>query len=236
MAYGHGKNVRVYCNGYNLTGYLNTIETPISADTAETSVFGLSSKTYLAGLTDATLSAAGFFDGAASAVDEVMNTAIAAEYSEWVWYPQGDAVAAYGYGMAAINNAYSVSATLDNAVQITVGAQSTVGRERGLSLHALGAEAGSDWTGTTNNFGAASANGGSAYLEVTAVTGDIEISLRHSSDNFAADDTELVAFTNVTALGSQRVTFTGAVKQYVRGIATIGGAETITFNILFCRK
>ena len=235
MAFGHGKTVKVYANGYNLTSYLNTIETPRTADIAETSVFGLTAKTYLAGLTDATWSAEGFFDGGAAAVDAILNAALAAEYSELVWYPQGDTFEYYGYGMAAINNAYNVLATLDNAVRIVAGGQSVVGRERGISLHALGAEA-SAWTGSTNDYGAASSDGGSVYLNVTAVTGTIEVSIRHSDDDFSADDDELVAFTAVTALGSERKTFTGAVKQYVRGIAAIGGGESITFNLLFCRK
>jgi hypothetical protein len=235
MAFGHGKNTEVLANGYDLTGYLNNINLAGNADVAETSVFGLSSKTYVVGLMDAVLSGEGLFDGAAAAVDAILQAAFASESVEWTWYALEDTAGLAGYGIQAINNAYAVMSTKDDAVRISVGAQSTVGMERVLSLHALGAET-ADWEGTTLNHGAASANGGSAYLQVTAATGTIEVSIRHSTDNFVASDDELVAFTAVTGRTSERKTFTGAVRQYVRGVATIAGGETITFNIGFCRK
>jgi len=122
--------------------------------------------------------------------------------------------------------------TKDDAARISAAAQTnTTGAESLVSLHAMGEKKDDNWTGTTVNNGAASTNGGSAYLQVTAATGTVEVSIRHSSDNFDADDDELVAFTAVTGRFSERKTFTGAVKQYVRGIATIGDGEKITFNI-----
>lgn len=235
MAFTHGKSTEVYANGYDLTSYLSRIEAAGSADVADVSTFGLSSKAYVAGLTDVTLSGDGIFDGATNAVDVVLQAALGSESVEWTWYPTGDTYGNAGYGILGINNAYATMSTKDDAVRISVGAQSIVGMERVLSLHALGAET-ADWEGATLNNGAASAAGGSAYLQVTAATGTIEVSIHHSTDNFAADDTELVAFTAVAGRTSQRVTFTGAVKQYVRGIATIAGGETITFNLGICRK
>ena len=231
----HGKSTEVFCNGYDLSSFLNQIQAAGNADTAEVSTFGLSSKAYIVGLTDATLTAEGIYDGAAAAVDAILQAAFASESVEWTWYPAGDAQGNPGYAMLAANNAYSLTSTKDDAVRISAGAQSLVGLERVISLHALAAET-EAWTGTTLNNGAASANGGSAYLQVTAATGTIEISIRHSTDNFAASDDELVAFTAVTGITSQRVTFTGDVRQYVRGVATIAGGETITFNMGISRK
>jgi hypothetical protein len=64
----------------------------------------------------------------------------------------------------------------------------------------------------------------------------VEVSIRHSTDNFVADDTELVAFTAVTGATSERKEFSGAVKRYVRAIATLAGGESITFQLGFNRK
>ena len=63
---------------------------------------------------------------------------------------------------------------LDGACRVSYGGSINVGsRERVLSLHALAAET-ANWTGTGIDGGASSANGGSAYIHVTAVTGTIE--------------------------------------------------------------
>lgn len=235
MAFGHGKNVDVYCNGYDLTTYLSSISTPATAGVAETSTFRATSKTFVAGLKDATLSAEGFFDGSADAVDEVLSAALGVAGSEWCWYPQGDAVGNYGYGLNAIETAHETQSTIDDACKIAVAAQSSVGKERIRSLHALGAESDSDWTGTAVDNGESTSNGGSAYLQVTAATGTVEVKIQHSSDNFVADTEDLVSFTAVTGRTSERVTFTGTVKQYVRGFATLAGGETITFNLAIGR-
>jgi hypothetical protein len=138
--------------------------------------------------------------------------------------------------MLAIETAYSTTGTVDGACRISAAVQSSdTAAERVISLHELGAQAAENWTGSTLNSGAASAAGGSAYLHASAATGTIEVSIHHSNDNFAADDDELVAFTAVAGEISQRVAFTGAVKQYIRGVATIGAAETITFQLGFHR-
>jgi len=231
MAFSHGKSTKVYVNGYDLTLFLQSISPQLNADTAEVSTFGLTHKKFVPGMKDATLQAEGFFDGAAASADVILTAALAGS-GRWTWYPAGDAAAASGYGAESLVSAFNSMTTKDDAARISAAAQTnTTGAESVVSLHAMGAEEESNWTGTTVNNGAASANGGSAYLQVTAATGTIEVSIRHSSDNFAADDDELVAFTAVTGRVSERKTFTGAVKQYVRGIAAIGGGETITFNI-----
>lgn len=235
MAFIHGKNTEVFANGYALTQFLSQISGAGNVDTADVSTFGLSSKAYVLGKPDATLTAEGVYDGAANAVDVVLQAALGSESVEWTWYPGGDTYGNPGYAMQACNNQHTIMSTKDDAVRVSVAAQSNTALERVISLHALGAET-SAWTGTTLNNGAPTSEGGSAYLQVTAATGTIEVSIRHSTDNFGADDTELVAFTAVTGRTSERKTFTGTVKRYVRGVATIGGGETITFNLGIARK
>jgi hypothetical protein len=238
LSFVHSKNTKVYVNGYNLTGYLDNISASGAASVAKTTAFSDTSNTYIAGITDATLQAEGFFDGSANAVDQVLQAALASQSVEWTWYLEGDAVGNYGYGILGVNNAYGVASTEDNACRVSAGAQSSVGLERVLSLHALGVESESDYTGTVQDNGASSSGGGSAYLHVTAATtgAAIEVIIEHSSDNFSGDTTTLVSFTNVTDRTSERVTFSGTVKQYVRAKVTLVGGESITFNIGICRK
>lgn len=230
MPFGHGKNTNVYINGYDLTAFLNSFEASGTADTAETTTFSKNSKTYVPGNKDATLQAEGFFDGGADAVDEVLSTALAASANaNIVYFPQGDAAGKYGYGFSTIETSYAVQSTVDDACKIVLAAQSVVGLERVVSLHALGAEADSDWTGSVVDNGAVTTNGGSAYLQVIASTGIIEVKVQHSADNLIWGD--LASFTAVTGRTSERVTFSGTVNRYVRGTATIASGESITFNL-----
>jgi hypothetical protein len=232
LAFASGKNTKVFFNEFNFTPYFDNVSVPMNVDTAETSTFGSDSKKFIPGLKDATLSAEGFYDGSADAIDEELSAALAVADKLWSVYQNGDSAGSFGYAMKAIETAHSVVSTIDNACRVSVAAQSDgTAAERVVSLHAHGAQADSNWTGSAINNGAASAAGGSAYLHVTAATGTIEVSIRHSSDNFVADDTELVAFTNVTGPTAERKTFSGTVKQYVRGVATIAGGETITFQL-----
>jgi hypothetical protein len=177
----------------------------------------------------------GFYDGSAGAVDVILNAALGVDGGLWSIYPEGDTYGNYGYAMQSQQNAYTITSTKDDATKITAGAQSDVGADRVLSLHALATRT-TSLTGTTHNNGVSTSAGGTAYLHVTAATGTVEVSIKHSTDNFAADDTELVAFTAVTGATSERKEFSGTVKRYVRAIATLTGGESITFQLGINRK
>ncbi len=236
MSFVHGKGTKVFVNKYDLSQYFDNANLQANADVADVSTWGNTSKAYVAGLKDATLALDGLYEGSAAAVDEILAAALASDGNEISVYPDGDALGKFGYAMLAIETAYAALATIDNACRVNMAAQSNnTAAERVVSLHALGAESASDWTGAAHNNGASSASGGGAYLHVTAVTGTVEVKIQHSSDNFVADTEDLVAFTAAAAAASERKTFTGTVKQYVRGYATIGGAEAITFQIGFHR-
>jgi len=239
MAFIHGKSIFVLLNGHNITGYLNKIDAPYTADTAETSCFGTENKTFIPGMKDATMSAEGLFDGDAGAVDEQLNTILSGVNTgnNMIWFPAGNILGNVGYGIYMVQTAYSVMGTKDDAVKISMAGHSCVGRERVKLVLALAALA-VDGSGAVNNNGAASVNGGAAYLQVTAAsgyTGNVTIKLEHSSDNFAADISDLAVFTNVTGITHERVAITGTIKQYVRATYDLNGG-TATMAVALCRK
>lgn len=227
----HGKNAKIYANGYDLTTYLDSVDSPGTNDVAEISTFNAVQKAYIAGLEDATLSMEGFWDGDASAAETALSTALG-NTAIITWYPAGDTVTYRGFGMDADVTARSIRSTLDGASRISAAAQSSSGLEAIISLHTLGTEYSAAYTGTAYDYSAASTSGGSAYLQVVSATTTAAVSIRHSPySSFSADDTELCAFTAVTGgRTAQRVAFTGTVKQYVRVYANITASETITFN------
>jgi hypothetical protein len=229
MAFLHGKCTKVYLNGYDLTGYLSKIETGVTVDTADVTTFCNTAKKYIPGPVDSTLMAEGLYDGATGAVDDIINTALGAEYGLWSWYFGGDTAGNIGYGAKTINNEYNIMSTIDDAVRTTIGGQVSEGRERLISLLALGQKT-STGSSTAIDNGADTTNGGSAYLHVTDVTGTVSVKIEHSQDDISYSD--LASFTDVdTDHISERVTFTGDVYRYTKVTYTLGGGETITMQV-----
>ena len=81
--------------------------------------------------------------------------------------------------------------------------------------------------------------GAVGYAQVFEQSGGtgVTLSIRHSTDNFAADDSELLTFGNFTASGALRVEATGSVKRYLRAkwVFAGGGSYTGTFAIVVHR-
>jgi len=238
MAFIHGKGSAVYVGGHNLSAYFKSASPKASADTADVTCLGAAVKSYLAGLKDATLSLEGVFDGAADAVDEELAAIFGSDDKVLSVYPGGEsAVGTVGYGMQATHTGYEVTAEVGGVVSCSAEFQSDVAIERILSLHPLAAVA-APANGTTHNNSAATTDGGSAYLHITAWTGtDFTVSIRHSTDNFAASDDELVAFTQATAIGAERVAIAAGttVRQYVRAVFS-GTFTTVTCSVALWRR
>lgn len=84
----------------------------------------------------------------------------------------------------------------------------------------------------------ASAAGAILYLGVSALVLDggtnLTVEVRHSTDNFVANDTQLGVFAGVIAAPSaQRLVVAGAVNRYVRGRFTFTGASGVNRTATF---
>lgn len=241
MAFKHGIKTKVYVNGYDMTGYFRSLKMSASDDAADTSTFLNTNKSFIPGLTDAQVSAEALFDadsgigGNADRSDEVLQAALATEFSYWVQLVQGDALGNGGYAVQAIHTSFEVDSPHDDLTTISVSAQSKTGRERGLVLHALGAETSTaNGTGVDNSVG--TANGLSGFLQVMARAGAASdtIKIQHSTDNVSF--TDLITFTAVSAAHvAERLEVSGTVNRYLRAQWTIGGTS-LTFHVFACRK
>ncbi len=218
MAFNHGSKAAVYANGYELSQFLTSVSTAGQADTAEVTTLGKAAKVYIAGLEDATLSAEGIFDGAANAVDQILQAALGVDDSIWVYMPTGDGNGNAGYGFLAIETSYEIETPVDGVAAISAEAQSKVGLERIIALHAMATEAAGGNAASQNN-GAQTTKGGVGYLQVVNVTGALTVKIQHSSDNGGADPwADLVTFTatGIGAVRGERKEVAGTVKQYLR--------------------
>ncbi len=157
--------------------------------------------------------------------------------------PRGLAiVAAALFGMGDPTD-WAIDSQVADAVGFTFAAQADEGVDFGYVLHALGAET-VDGNGTAVDRGvslsivtgspvAYSVHGAMAAIHVTAYSGltSAAIKIQHSTDNSVWAD--LVAFTSVTAIGSERVKVADGttVNRYLRVVTDVTGTGSVTFLV-----
>ena len=241
MAFIHGKDSQVIHGVNDLSSYLNDASVSADVEVAETTAFGSSAKSYIVGLKDATVSASGMFDGASGAVDAVLAASIGSDTL---------APVTIGYNGTTLNNrvslllakttSYEVSTPVGDVVAVSYSAQADGGADQGVSLAAL-TSVSATTTGTANDNGASSANGGMAQVHVTVNTRSTTsvIKIAHSSDNSTFAD--LVTFTTVGigATTSERslVAAGTTVNRYLRAVNTLAaGSGSITYQVSFARR
>ena len=89
MAFSHGKNGKLYVNGFDLTAYFNDFSTAAKAQAADATVYGLGAKTYIGGLQEGTLSAKGFFEPSPNTTDQILTSALGANDQAITFVPTG---------------------------------------------------------------------------------------------------------------------------------------------------
>lgn len=239
MAYSHGSKAALHVNGRDYTTYLTSITNSGSIDTAETSTLGTVAKSYILGLRDATISADGIYDGAASAIDATIAagfgnaTAVAASY-----LPQGDTVGNVSYVGKLHHASYEISTPVDGVAAITLEGQADGGLYSGKVLQNLAAKTATG-NGTSVDGTASSSNGYVAVLHITAASGttpSITARVEHSADN--STWATLGTFTAATTANSSEViTGTGTVNRYLRAAWTITGTgPSFTLGVSVARK
>jgi hypothetical protein len=177
---------------------------------------------------DATITYEGLWEGGVGSIDEILDALLGDDEngdgaSLWSHSPEGGADGDVVKCAQGIETEYNIHTDDDSSASWSATGQSIVGVERGKRIHAK-AEESSDGNGATDDNGAATSNGGSAYLHAPDVQGTLTVTIRHSTDNFGADDTLLGSFTAFTAARGQRITFSGTVKRYTRVAHTLGGS------------
>lgn len=237
MAFTHGSKAKVYVGGRDLTGFLTSAGAAADRDMAEASTLGMTDKAFIPGLIGGTIPIEGLFAGSDDELDEIMEAALADTAGRVVTYmPAGDTFGARGRYGKAHAAAYEISTPVDGVAAVTGEFQMTNGPDGGKALHPLGAETASA-DGTSQDDGAASANGGVGYLQVTdyATITSIIVKVQHSVNTSVWLD--LITFTTVTAANqSERIAAAGTVNQYVRASWTIAGSGSAKFHVGFARK
>lgn len=238
MAFSHSAGTtKVYCGGRDLSGYLRETTSSGEIDKADTSTFSSTVRTYIQGLTDASFSGEGIYDAAGTVgVDAVFDAAISATQVVFEHFPAGDAIGSFGRGGgSAPTTKYEVKSPVEDVNQISFEVQSGAGFDPVRSHQPLTASlTGSGTASSTVDGGAASANGGAAYFQVSALNGGTAVlKIQHSTNDSTYSD---LAAGTVTAAGSAlRVAVSGSVNRYTRAIWTVTGG-TATFHAALARN
>lgn len=235
----HGSKARLLGNGIDLSGWITSITQPASAEALDSTTLNKTSKTYVPGLHDATISAEGFGDFDEEAADEILSAALGTEAGSLLVYcPAGYALGAPAIGVDADYTSYELDSPVDGLTAFSLEAQSSVGRETGKVQHTLGAEVATGNDAGVDG-GAATTEGGFAYLQVSAASevGDesLTVKVQHSADDITYAD--LISFDAVAAApGAQRKEVAGSVNQYTRTTRTIAGSNpSFTYLAAFGR-
>lgn len=236
MAFVHGKNTKVFYNGYDLSSYLNAISIARSAEQADTTTFGASYKTFVAGFTDATVSLGGYFDGDSNAIDQLLAASLGSDTPGVLTFSTeaADAVGDVAYQASSKTTSYEVTSSLTEAVAISAEVQCSGQVDRAIVLHAHEAETSTAADSSVDN-GAASTNG-IAHLHVTAASADdtLDVIIEDSTDNNTW--ATLGTFAQISAVGSERLTITDTINRYVRASWTIAGSDpSFTFVVTLGR-
>jgi len=240
MAFGHGKDARIFVHGFDGHTVLSSVTLALEAEAPGVDVLENADKEYITGLRDATLNADGFFDGADDGGDEVINGLLAGEDKVIAFYPQGDAAGRVGYGVAGELTTYEPTEPIDGPGTISIEMQSSVGAERGVSLQPGSTSVVATGNGATVDNAVATTAGGSVQLHVLDKIGgtNITVEIHHSTDNFAGDDTILATFTvQTTDLVAQRIAIASGttIKRYVRARHVLGAGGTWRYNAFINR-
>lgn len=226
-------------NGISLLGVVTDVSDTVEALTEDGTVLGVAWNTPLVvGVKRFELTQSGFYDDSAGVINAGMVAAEGVLQVVMLAY-EGNTLGKHVTGFQGpLQSKYVRGVARDALHKAHAEYVGSGASETGRIVHVLAAEttpSGNTQSTPVDN-AASSANGGAAYLEVTAIAlggyTDVTIKARHSADNITYAD--LATFANVSVVGGQRVTFAGTVNRYVAASWLFNGSgssESITFTV-----
>lgn len=228
----------VLFGGYDLTPYSMKYELDTIAAVDETTALGMANpQQSLVGVTSGTLKLDGFYDDALNLLNGALaGYPVAAMIAGLEGRTQGQHATVF-----ASDVTMSVQRLLERKKMHRLNAtfESSGAVDEGLILQPYGVISGTTTGAALNNL-AATTNGGSATLQVTALNlgggTNLVVKVQDSADNVTFAD--LATFTAVTvAPASQYLAIVGTIRQYTRAVMTFTGgtSPTATLTVALAR-
>lgn len=238
MPFVHGSKISVLLNGTDVSAFLNSIDQSIGVENSETTTFGGVAKQFVNGHLDGTVSASGFWDGAAGAIDDVMWGVLGASTAAVLSACDEGATVAGNRALVVKSHdtQYQITSAVGDAVAVSVEMQvdgtGDSGAYRGQVLAPLTTYGTSVDTAALDNL-ASSSNGLVANLHITSNSVSTTVKIQHSSDNISFVD--LITFTANASTGGEHEATTGTVNRYLR-VNVTAGSGTRTLAVTAARK
>ena len=238
----HGKNIAVFVDEYDFSAYFTDMTAAEKVDTADVTAFGAAGKSYILGNQDGTLSLSGFFEATASTGTDQYFAGVKGSTTKQkvVAALEGHSVGTRAVMLQADASSYQVSASVGDAIKTSAEFQASESIDHGVILSS-GSTVSATGNGTGVDNGAASSNGGVAFLSVPVNTrnGNITVKVQSSADNSTFAD--LLTFTVVssTTKTSERILVAAgtAVPRYLRVSYTVAGSTgSATPTVAFARR
>ena len=233
MSQSHAKDLDLFLGSYAVNAYYRGSDITSDLDLDENAtVFGMEDYAYFPGLIDGKLELDGVYESAYAS--------IVAAYKQTTGEPVTIAVAGATLDAPAIMlldkmASLKHSAAVGGMVLFSLTGQQSGGVDLGRILH-VGAETAADEE-TSTDWTASTANGGAAYLHVTAWSGtDVTIRVEHSAND--STWATLGTFTQTTGLSSQKLVIAEGttVNRYLRAKWVTTGGFAATFTVGFARR
>jgi hypothetical protein len=234
----HGRQTRVYCNGFDLSGYVRSVQAPISVEATDTTTLVSNFKTYIPGMADATVSVEGLWEGSPEGFQALIEDAIVDDAPSIWLVTHGRPAGSNCYGVAADETSVALETSAADLVTFNVEGQSSSFRENGHVLKALGEETGAAVL-VAHDYGRIVRNG-AAYLQALAPPDgaspvDCAVSVQHSVDGVTWVDLATFA---VPAAGkwASRVDIRTGINRFTRASWSAGGGTSVPFIVAITRR
>ena len=232
-------NSRLLVGSINLTPYLTDASPSFNQEMLEVTTLNDTGKSYIPGLTEYTMSLKGFLDpsGTANAQFDQLKSWVALTGGQPVTFAPrgltGGTEAVMVNGLAAQLNE---GAAVGGVVSFDVNVQADTLGDIGKMLTTTVPTTASTNESSSNN-GAATSNGLVAHLHVLAYSGltNVVVKVQSSSDNVTFG-TDVITFSTVSGLTSERKTASGTVGQYLRVSSTVTGTGSISYYVAVARR
>ncbi|MEO8391771.1 MAG: hypothetical protein ABI700_02155 [Chloroflexota bacterium] len=236
MAALAGDYVQVLVGGYDLTGDMNSLAIADALDMYDVTVFGDQAHKVLPGLRRRVIGHNGYFDANAGASHPLLRqVSVAGGVSVFLGQNTAPIAGDPVYSLDGIEGQYTVSPEINKT--ISFGGMFAQRSGQGGWGVALAAQATftNTTTGTVVDNGAASANGGSAFLHVlqAAASDTYTVTIEGATNlAFTTGIVTLATFTlNASQVGSEAVSIAGTIPQYTRFKAVRTGSAGNTIKI-----
>ncbi len=216
--FNSGRHSKVVWHSYDVSSVLNDATVDRTMNTADVTAYGDEFMAYQAVMDDGTVTLTGMHDGSTDRVDSVFGDELGstAQRPITLCMDGGFTDGRTARLAAGVISGYNVSAPVADIVATDISIQASSGVWPGVITHYGAITATGAQTGVTlNPTGAGSTGGARSHLHV--IVDDVTSAsfvVQHSSEGSAWAD--LHTFTAVSAIGSEIIESTGAIKEMVR--------------------